>query len=167
MTSHERHGVLNHAKLNCLFSSLRRTSELRITSAWWGNSKNVNSWFTYYMVRTNFAKTGQYFCLESVFLCESDALTSWPLGDVEVILTVWFSNSLHRIAGVLDVKMLSGAYHRTSLEVSIGSGNGSSPSGSNYSTWANVDPDPCYLTAGVTRPQWVNLGNNHHQKNDV
>ena len=46
-------------------------------------------------------------------------LTHWHLGDVAVILKVWFSNSLHRIIALaLTAKLLPGEYHRTSLMIS-------------------------------------------------
>ena len=49
----------------------------------------------------------------------SDILTYCPLGDVELILKVWFSKSLYRIvAWVLAVKLLSAECHKTSLMIS-------------------------------------------------
>ena len=43
-------------------------------------------------------------------------LTQWPLGDVAIVLKVWFSNSLYWIvAWAFAVELLSNEYHRTSL----------------------------------------------------
>ena len=43
-------------------------------------------------------------------------LTHCPLGDMAMVLKIFFSNSLHRVVGRrFDIKLSSGEYHRTSL----------------------------------------------------
>ena len=87
-------------------------------------------------------------------------VTHWPLGDVAVISKVWFSNSLCRIvASTLTVKLLSSECHRTSLiRVNIGSGNGLVPSGNKPLSEAMVTH--VYVAiCGISKPQWVNIGN--------
>ena len=48
----------------------------------------------------------------------SSLLTHCPLGDVELILKVWFSKSLYRIVAWVLVKLLLAECHKTSLMIS-------------------------------------------------
>ena len=59
-----------------------------------------------------------------------DLLTHWPLGDLTVILHVWFLHSFYWLTpGVLHVKLLSVECHRVHWHFAIiGSGNGLLPS---------------------------------------
>ena len=52
------------------------------------------------------------------------------------------------------MKLSSGEWHKYLWwEVNTGSGNGSVPPGT---TWTSVDPDLCHHNYGVTRPKWIN-----------
>ena len=86
-------------------------------------------------------------------------LSHWPMGDVEVILTVEFLKSLYRIVTwaiqwALAVKLLSGACHKTTLMRSQHwlfrwLSNGLLPSHYVSSCWCRF-----MLPYGITRP-WV------------
>ena len=89
----------------------------------------------------------QMFSLQKITVDHGrDNLTHWPLGDMRVILQVYFWNSFYEmISWALPVKIVSGGCHRTPLMIS---GNGLrwwlGPVRREVFTWANAGPDLCY-----------------------
>ena len=91
----------------------------------------------------------------------------WPLGDVALILKVYFLNSLYRIVELsLCVKLLSGECHKNSLiETQYWFSYWLASTKQQAITWANLDPDLCHHMVSLSRNDFKQL--NMYTVNEV